>query len=101
LVSTSGSQVCDLPHHGVCADVDNDAATAAFLAERTEKGYIFGLEGLFRVRAFWGAEQWFHFSSEWRVVDFHLNRRDNPQVSGHFLSTDNLHDISPHQLLSG
>lgn len=101
MVSACGSKICDLPHHRVCADVDNDAPTAAFLAERTEKGQIFSFEGLFRVRAFWGAKQWFNFSGEWRVVHFHLDGRYNSQVGGHFLSTDNFHDISPDQFLSG
>lgn len=100
LVASSGCKIGDLSHDSVRANVDDNASSPSLLAERTEKGQILGLKGLFRMGAFGGPQQRLHLSRKWRVVHLHLTTRNDPQISRNFLSTDNLHNVSPDQLLS-
>ncbi len=51
------------------------------------------------MRALGRPQKGFDLASERGIIHFHLNGRDDPDISWNLFSTDNLHDISSDQLL--
>lgn len=49
--------------------------------------------------ALWRSEKGFDFSSEGRVVNLHLHRFDDPDISWDLLSANHVHDVPSDELL--
>lgn len=92
--SSGSSKIGNLTHDCFLCDPDNDTPTSTLFTKGSEECKIFCFKRIISVCAFRASEQWLDFSSEGRVIDFHLDTAYNSQVSRNLLSNNNFHDIA-------